>query len=188
MLLLGVQGKSSFLLADHEKSFRSTRSAHISRRKTKNDLQLSNLLNSFPDDECEKNYPRRIIARGGNNGIWLSTIPNSVNGNILGAQEFIDAARRKYAMVTKNHPEFCDSCGAKFTLAHAQSCKLGGPIHARYDAVKYELSTLLAMATRESAVRAKPLINPVSLTSLRSNSNNENGTEDDELDGARGDI
>ena len=69
-------------------------------------------------------------------------------------------------MVPKNLPEFCDGCGAKFTLAHAQSCKFGGPIHARHDAVKYELCTLLAMAIRESAVRAEPLINPGSLTSL----------------------
>ena len=135
-----------------------------------------------------KNYSRRIIARGGNTGIWLSTIPNSVNGNILGAQEFIDAARRRYAMVPKNLPKFCDGCGAKFTLARAQSCKFGGPIHARHDAVKYELCTLLAMAICESAVRAEPLINPDSLISLRSNSNNENGTEDSEPDGTLGEI
>ena len=174
MLILSVQGKSPFLLADHKKSCCSIRNELISRWKEENgDLQLSKLLKSLPNDENWKNYSRCIIAHGDNTGIWLSTIPNSTNGNILGAQEFIDTLRRTYALVLKNFPEFCDGCGAKFSLSHAQSLKFVGPIRGRHDAVKYKLFTLLAMATCESAVRAKHLISPVSLTSLQSNCNNE---------------
>ena len=68
------------------------------------------------------------------------------------------------------------------------SCKYGGLIHGRHDAVIYELMTLLAMAKRERDVRAEPLINPGSLASLRSNSDNENGSEDLVLNADRGDI
>ena len=93
MLIPGIQGKSTFLLADHEKSMRATRNAHVSRRNAEHDSQLSTLLKSLPDDENGKNYRRRIILRGGDTGIWLSTVPNSSNGNILGDQEFTDAFR-----------------------------------------------------------------------------------------------
>ena len=91
MLIPGIQGKSTFLLADHEKLMRATRNAHVSRRNAEHDSQLSTLLKSLPDDENGKNYRRRIILRGGDTGIWLSTVPNSSNGNILGDQEFTDA-------------------------------------------------------------------------------------------------
>ena len=74
MLISGVQGKSTFLLADHETSCCSTCNEHISRQKVDHDLQLLALLKLLPDDEDGNNYPRKIIARGGSTGIWLSTI------------------------------------------------------------------------------------------------------------------
>ena len=86
---------------------------------------------------------------------------------------------------TLNLPEFCDGCGKKFTLDHAMNCKYGGVVHRRHDALKYELMNIAAMATRESAVGAEPLINPGSLTALRSNSDSNNDTVSSE---DRGDI
>ena len=90
-------------------------------------------------------------------------------------------------MIPKNLPELCDGCGAKFSLEHAQSCKFGGLVHICHDEVGQELMYLSAMALHDSAVRAEPLINPGSLTTLRSNANNENNSSKSE-GGERGDI
>ena len=87
-----------------------------------------------------------------------------------------DAIRMRYELLPLNLPEFCDGCGKKFTLDHAMNCKFGGVVHRRHDALKYELMNIAAMATRESAVGAEPLINPGSLTALRSNSDSNNDT------------
>ena len=57
------------------------------------------------------------------------------------------------------------------------NCKFGGVVHRCHDALKYELMNIAdAMATRESAVGAEPLINPGSLTALCLNSNSNNNT------------
>ena len=92
-------------------------------------------------------------------------------------------------MLPNNLPDICDGCGAKFSLEHAQSCKFGGLVHLRHDEVGQELMYLSAMALRDSAVRAEPLINPGSLTTLRQNANNdENNNNETEGGGERGDI
>merc|ERR1712115_645031 len=113
--------------------------------------QLSTLLKSLPDDEKGQNYRRRIIARGGDTGIWLSTIQNLVNDNNLGAQEFYNAFRQRFGLPLNNLPDLCDGCGANFSLEHAQSCKFGGLIHSRHDDFSYEIKTLAALALRDSA-------------------------------------
>ena len=84
-----------------------------------------------------------------------------------------------------NLPNHCDGCGSKFSLEHAQSCKVGGLIHGQHDDIKHELMNLAAMAIRDSAVRAEPLINPGSLASLRTNSDSNNDIVSSE---DRGDI
>ena len=73
-------------------------------------------------------------------------------------------------------------------MDNGQSCKFGGLIHGRHDDVSYEIKTLAAMALRESAVRSEPLINPGSLTALRTNSQTANDSPIDEPEGLRGDI
>ena len=134
---------------------------------------MTSLLSNLPLTGG-KAYTQRTIKKGRETGHWLSTIPSAVNGNSLGNQEFQDAARMRYAMVPINLPEKCDGCGAKFTLEHANSCKHGGLIIGRHDEIQRELSTIAAMALRESAVRAKPLINPGTYASIKSNSDSNN--------------
>ena len=67
-----------------------------------------------------------------------------------------------------------NSCGKKFTLQHAMNCKFGGIIHHCHDKIKHDLMNIAAMATRESAVGAEPLIKPGSFTALCSNNSDSN--------------
>ena len=183
-LSAAIQGKIPFHLVDHETVCTTSRSAYIARRKDLNEIALSDLLDALPLTDG-KALIRRTINRGRHTGIWLSTIPSNLNGNFLGKQEWEDAIRMRYGLTPLNLPEFCDGCGKKFTFDHAMNCKHGGVIHRRHDALKYELMNIAAMATRESAVGAEPLINPGSLTALRSNSDSNNDTVSSE---DRGDI
>lgn len=84
-----IQGKSDFNLLDHENVRRSTRNAYITKRNDSNEIALSHHLDTLRKDGKEQLC--RTINRGRDTGIWLSTIPSALNGNLLGHQEFQDA-------------------------------------------------------------------------------------------------
>ena len=75
---------------------------------------------------------RRDILAGAA-GIWLSVIPNRLNGNSLSAEEFRDNLRLRYNLLPLDMPQLCDGCGALMTVEHALCCKVGGLVHIRHD-------------------------------------------------------
>ena len=129
-----IQGKIPFNLVDHETVCTTTRSAYITRRKDINEIMLSDLLDALPLTEG-KTLICCTINHGRETGIWLSTIPSTLNGNFLGKQEWEDAIRMRYGLAPLNLPEFCDGSGKKFTLDHAMNCKFRGVIHCRHNEI-----------------------------------------------------
>ena len=57
-----------------------------------------------------------------------------------------------------NLPQHCDRCGARFSVAHALSCKKGGLVSIRHDNVRDEASALAELALLKTCVSYEPFI------------------------------
>ena len=101
----------------------------------------------------------RTIRRGARTGAWLNTLPSTVNGTLLSAQEFRDALCTRYALTPTDLPTTCDGCGCcQFSVRHGLSCKKGGLVGLRHNEIKHEIGALCKQALSPSAVRDEPLI------------------------------
>ena len=56
---------------------------------------------------------------------WLNAMPLADKGLALNKQEFRDSLRLRYDLPLIDLPSHC-TCGDKFTVSHALSCKKGG--------------------------------------------------------------
>ena len=91
-------------------------------------------------------------------GAWLSVFPNRLNGTDLSADEWRDNVRLRYNHSPLDMPAACDGCGAKMTVEHALSCKVGGLVHIRHDDVADEWRHLCGTALSPSRVEREPPI------------------------------
>ena len=92
--------------------------------------------------------------------VWLSTILSYTCGTVLSTSELRDELRDRYSLLLLNVPLHCDSCNAKFSIAHALSCKIGGLIHQYYNKSRDSIICLASTGFLLSNVRDKPIINP----------------------------
>jgi hypothetical protein len=124
----------------------------------------------------------RRMRRSRETGAWLTAMPNTLNGTELAEDEFRDSLRLRFGLTPLALPGRCDGCDAKFTVAHAMSCKKGGLVLLRHNDVAAEWHSLCASALSASAVSDEPLI----LTGRDSRGPTGSGTE--VLPDLRGDI
>jgi hypothetical protein len=89
-------------------------------------------------------------------GAWLSVFPNRLNGTGLSVDEWRDNIRLRYNHSPLDMPTVCDGCGAKTTVKHALSCKMGGLVHIRHDDVADEWRHLCGTALSPGRVERKP--------------------------------
>ena len=101
---------------------------------------------------------KRRVLRARETGIWLTTMPNRLNGTELSADEFRDSLRLRYGLAPTGLPPKCDGCGERFTTAHALSCKKGGLVLLRHNELAAEWHHLCAQALTPSAVSDEPVI------------------------------
>jgi hypothetical protein len=85
-------------------------------------------------------------------------MPSCYNGTELSAEEFRDNLRIRYGLVPLNLPAACDGCHRPFDVGHALSCKQGGLVTQRHNAIAGELHQLCTQAFTPSAVTDEPLI------------------------------
>jgi hypothetical protein len=182
-LLLAVQGKTQFSLQDHRDTCQSSLSSIRELRNTENKSSLTNIIAALPPAADGQPSTTRAIKRACETGLWLSNIPNQINGNSLGCDEFVDAIRLRYQKVPHNLPDKCDGCGSTFNVGHALQCKTGGLIIRRHDELNRELASLTAMALKESSIRAEPEINPSASTT-----DSPNTIDSIDTNGDRGDL
>jgi len=111
-------------------------------------------------DEIGQGKPAlaRRMLRACLSGIWLSSVPDCLNGNILSMEEFRDNIRLRYNLAPLDMPRHCDGCGERMTVEHALSCKKGGLVHIRHDDVASEFANLCRHATSSSRVQREPCI------------------------------
>ena len=75
---------------------------------------------------------------------WLNAMPLADQGLALNKQEFRDSLRLRYLLPLVDLPSHC-TCGDKFTVGHALSCKKrgGGVVAQRHDGVRNLLTTFI---------------------------------------------
>ena len=89
---------------------------------------------------------------------WLNAIPIEEHGLALNKQEFRDALCLRYNLPLPNLPSYC-ACGETFTVNHALSCKKGGFVAQRHDAIRDLLTSHISKVYRN--VETKPLLQPL---------------------------
>jgi len=98
------------------------------------------------------------LLRAQKTSAWLTATPDRLNGTELSEEEFRDSLRLRYGLRPNNLPQQCDGCSARFSVAHALSCKRGGLIGARHNEVAAEWHQLCAQALTPAQVSDEPLI------------------------------
>ena len=89
---------------------------------------------------------------------WLTAILLEQQGFQLNKEEFRDSLRLRYGLPLQNLPRFCP-CGQSFTVEHALSCKKGGFITLRHDAIRDVFMTQLDKVCHN--VQAEPHLIPL---------------------------
>lgn len=140
-------------VATHQSHARERRLALQGERHARDAAQLQQL--------CQQEGLResRRLQRAKDTGIWLSVLPQTLNGTDLSRDEFRDSVRIRLGLPVLALPTTCDGCGKPFSLAHSQVCKNGGLVTMRHDDLKMEIMSLCAQAFSPGAVRDEPKIN-----------------------------
>jgi hypothetical protein len=91
-------------------------------------------------------------------GLWLSAIPDRLNGNSLSAEEFHDNLQLRYNLLLLDMPQLWDGCGAPMTVEHALCCKVGGLVQIQHDNGTDEWRHLCDCAQTFGCVEREPQI------------------------------
>ena len=86
---------------------------------------------------------------------WLTSLPLKDQGYDLNKEQFWDALRISYNSVIPRTPSEC-SCGAKFNLIHALSCKKDGFVSLRHNEVRDITGKLMEDVCRDA--RKEPMM------------------------------
>ena len=140
-------------------------------RRTKADVrQHHEALLKMKADDVQKRLPedqQRAMAQAREKGgsSTLTTIPVAEHGFFFDVKaDFHDHVHLRYGWPLDNLPSICP-CGERFTVDHAQICKLSGFIHMRHD----DPTDFLASCLKEvhNDVEIEPKLQPLSGESFR---------------------
>ena len=112
-----------------------------------------NLKNQLPKDQ------QRAFEQATHKGAssWLSALPLKALGYCLNKAEFRDSICLRYNWKIKDIHNFC-ACGAKNDIDHVMTCKKGGYVSFRHNALRDTEAELLKEVCRD--VRTEPLLLP----------------------------
>ena len=112
-----------------------------------------NLKNHLPKDQ------QRAFEQATHKGAssWLSALPLKALGYCLNKAEFRDSICLRYNWKIKDVHNFC-ACGAKNDIDHVMTCKKGGYVSFRHNALRDTKAELLKEVCRD--VRTEPLLLP----------------------------
>ena len=82
---------------------------------------------------------------------WLSALPLQKLGYTLNKQEFRDAIFLRFGWEIKDTPVFC-ACGSKNSIDHILTCKLGGYVSMRHNALRDTEANLMKEVCRDVKV------------------------------------
>ena len=137
------------------------RKAAVRRHEASLKVKADDLQRHLPEaQQCAMAQARE---KGGSS--TLTTIPVAEHGFFFDAKaDFIDHVHLRYSWPLDNLPSFCP-CGERFTVDHAQICKVSGFIHMRHN----DPTDFLASCMKEvhNDVEVEPKLQPLTGESLR---------------------
>ena len=107
-------------------------------RRDKQALMLEDIVSRLTPAEKRANE----ICRETGASNWLTSLPIEDKGFHLNKREFWDAVHLRYTWPISRLPSKC-ACGDTFNVGHALSCKKGGFVHRRHDAIRDMTGDLL---------------------------------------------
>ena len=107
---------------------------------------------------------------------WLTSLPLKEFGFRLNKQEFTDALCLRYDMRLKDVPRRCE-CGNEYNISHCLTCKKGGFIHMRHDAVRNSVHDLVKGVCKD--VKIEPPLLPLTGETLPEGSNIKDNARSD---------
>ena len=144
--------KSSILKQDMNENEQSKTKQQIKSDRLKlHQEKLTKLRSEMNDHEKRQNEANQ--ENGSYN--WLTTLPIKENGYDLNKEQFWDALRIRYNWELPRLPSEC-SCGNKFNLAHALSCKKGGFVSLRHNEIRNITAQLLGEVCKD--VKIEPTL------------------------------
>ena len=93
-------------------------------------VELAEIFKRHEQEGCQE---KNRLHRATRNGVWISAIPNRLNGKELSWEELWDNIRIIYGLMPQDIPATCNGCGKKFSIEHAISCPRGGLVLTRND-------------------------------------------------------
>ena len=99
---------------------------------------------------------------------WLSVLPLQHLGYTLNKQEFRDALSLRYSFPIPGIPKFC-GCGDRNDVTHALSCKKGGYVIMRHNALRDSLANIMKDVCTD--VKIEPQLLPVNANDYQSCTN-----------------
>ncbi|KAL7461468.1 hypothetical protein ACHAXS_001898, partial [Conticribra weissflogii] len=130
------------------------RQASARMRKERTEAEESFLSELSSRDRGLRNH----LDAAKESGAWLTALPRRLNGTQLSPQEFQDALRLRYGKRPLGLEDTCDGCCQPFSVEHAMSCKKGGLVTRRHEAVKQEWIAMAELAYGRSRVGDEPKI------------------------------
>ncbi len=127
----------------------------LRKRKEERWKECQECVNTILDEKMQ-----RIIMLSAEKGAstWLTSLPLKSYGFRLNKLQFQDALCMGYDLRLKDVPRNC-SCGQPYSINHCLSCKRGGYIHIRHNAVRDTVSDVLKEVCKD--VRVEPQLLPV---------------------------
>ena len=152
----------------------SKAAADLSLRKSDKHKATTELLKSRIS---EAEFRMLELASEKGASLWLTSLPLAVYGFRLNKQQFADAICLRYNLPLHDVPRKC-MCGVDYSIEHCLTCKNGGYVHLRHNAVRDSAHELLQAVCKD--VRLEPSLLPVTGEALPASANRD--------DGARADI
>lgn len=91
---------------------------------------------------------------------WLTSLPIHEEGYSLDKNRFWDLIKIRYGKQLNRLPDNC-TCGAKFDIQHALSCKKGGFVTLRHNIVRDITAELLSEVCKD--VRKEPTLQKITV-------------------------
>lgn len=154
LLKASLFANDSIDIDTHTQHVKRERKFHQKRRSTHYGTQYADYLETLPELE------KRSASRAPVTGSWLTVLPSSssLNDTELSPFEFRDSLSLRLNLSIPNLPHRCDGCNKPFSIEHALSCKYGGHVSRRHDALVAETISLAQKINPKSAVSKKARI------------------------------
>ena len=120
-------------------------------------------------NESERRYFEGAMEKGASS--WLSCLPLKEMGYCLNKREFRDAIHLRYGWQISDMPKHC-ACGKANNIEHTLTCKKGGFVSMRHNAVRNTEAALMEEVAKDVVIEP-PLI-PVGNVQLAAGTNLQN--------------